>query len=642
MKIAKLLKIWFLSVIFWWCIWLCQASDYEYSKIDIKADIKIDGTINIKENIVANFFTDKHWIYRDIPLNYVVDWKQFHIYINDINVEWKNFEKEYNNWITSIKIWDADITLIWKQEYPISYSTYWLIKNFSWMWYSELYWNFIWNEFDTNINEVHAEILLPKYYSRFSENDFLITTDWKYKTIDKFDWIVDFSQWDKIIISYDKELPAYQWITLAIKFPINYFEFDNERQSNLIWESDGENEYIRWELSSSKLWKLYKIIKSILERVLWLIFIGFVLLVCAYPILLLIIFLFPFWVFWVWKEWFKWIYNKIANWWINSIKWNKIIVQYSEPKWINCSECGLLSEQIALPRHYTCLFYDWAYKWYISIKQENKDSFKIIHEKDIDENVSKYELDFFKSLFKKEKTDSSSNKNYITIYNSTELSKNFKLEDLEQFWIKKNWFTKISSKKWFFSVSWAIIWFFLGFLTNLELNNILFVSLLIEWFSFWLFYSIIFSVFDEKLTKSIIKMPFTEKWATIWAEVLWYKKFIKACDEKQLKTFLKEDPLYFDKVLPFAVAFWLDTVFIQKITPLLSEMKIQPKWYNWDINNFYIVNNISQKSSTYEKPSYSSSSYSSSSGFSWWSSFSWWWSSFSRGWWWGWWWGRSW
>jgi hypothetical protein len=99
-----------------------------------------------------------------------------------------------------------------------------------------------------------------------------------------------------------------------------------------------------------------------------------------------------------------------------------------------------------------------------------------------------------------------------------------------------------------------------------------------------------------------------------------------------LKLFLEEDPLYFDKILPYAVVFWLDTKLIKIITPIMEEMNINPVRCNW---NIWDISNINSSIS-------SISSYSSSSWFDSWSSSSWWWSSFSSGWGWGWWGGRSW
>jgi len=57
---------------------------------------------------------------------------------------------------------------------------------------------------------------------------------------------------------------------------------------------------------------------------------------------------------------------------------------------------------------------------------------------------------------------------------------------------------------------------------------------------------------------------------------LGYAKFIEKCDKNVLENLLKEDPLFVDKTLPYAVAFGLETQFIEKVTPLLKD--IEQSW----------------------------------------------------------------
>ena len=217
-------------------IWnLTRAKDYEYTNLDIMADVKIDWTIDVVETFTANFLEKKHGIIRFIPLNYTVEGVDFHIDLDYIRVDWSKFSTYMEDWWMNVKIWDPDIEVKGEKIYPIFYSVYWLIKNFAWKGYHELYWNIVWYDFDTNIDNVKAEIRLPKKYNGFSSESFLITTDWETNSVENFDWIVDWSAWDKIVITYDKKLNAGEWITLAIKFPDDYFSFDHERQVGLLW-----------------------------------------------------------------------------------------------------------------------------------------------------------------------------------------------------------------------------------------------------------------------------------------------------------------------------------------------------------------------------------------------------------------------
>ena len=247
MKKLWLFILWLFAVFFVWNF--THANDYEYKNLNISAHILEDWTVDITEKFTADFFVNKHGIIRTIPLNYTVAWDQFHIDISNINVEWQTFTTNQTDTEREIKIWDSDKTVIWEQSYPISYTTYGLIKNFSGMWYSELYWNLVWNDFDTNINKVKAVIYLPKTYTGFSSSDFLITVDWSKTSVYDFQWRFDRSHWDRIIITYDEWLDAYQWITLAIKFPNNYFEFDHEKQAWLIGKAT--NDYLYYEDANS-------------------------------------------------------------------------------------------------------------------------------------------------------------------------------------------------------------------------------------------------------------------------------------------------------------------------------------------------------------------------------------------------------
>ena len=146
------------------------------------------------------------------------------------------------------------------------------------------------------------------------------------------------------------------------------------------------------------------------------------------------------------------------------------------------------------------------------------------------------------------------------------------------------------------------------------------------------------------------KIILTEEWTKLASEVIWYAKFIQACDENKLRLFLKQDPAFFDKTLPYAVAFWFETSFIKKITPILEELDMRPIWLDWEIGEMNsisdTINDLIRQRELREarerererRERYSS--YDSDSWFDSWSSFSIWW--FSSGWWWGGWGSRSW
>lgn len=271
-----LILVWFLSLFFVWNF--TQAKDYEFTNLDIIADVKIDWTIDVTETFTTNFLKKKHGIIRIIPLNYTVEDTDFHIDLDYIRVDWNKFSTYTENGSMNIKIWDPNVEVKWEKVYPIFYSVYWLIRNFAWMWYHELYWNIVWYDFDTSINRVRAEIKLPKKYNWFTSEDFLITVDWKTTDVKSFDWTVDRSAWDRILITYNRKLDAGEWITLAVKFPKDYFEFDHDRQASLLWHTNESSNYNSSSNSSSFLSNLFSdsdslsSILTFLIIIIWMIF----------------------------------------------------------------------------------------------------------------------------------------------------------------------------------------------------------------------------------------------------------------------------------------------------------------------------------------------------------------------------------
>ena len=95
------------TILFLWLtliVWnFSYAQDYEYKNLNIKADLNIDGTIDVKETFTTNFLEKRHWITRSIPLDYSVDGVKFIVDISDINVEWSKFTMEKQNWNWRLK-----------------------------------------------------------------------------------------------------------------------------------------------------------------------------------------------------------------------------------------------------------------------------------------------------------------------------------------------------------------------------------------------------------------------------------------------------------------------------------------------------------------------------------------------------------
>lgn len=309
-----------------------------------------------------------------------------------------------------------------------------------------------------------------------------------------------------------------------------------------------------------------------------------------------------------------------------------IIVQYSAPMWINSAEAWLLFNCRVDPVDVTSLFYQWINNKLIYINYDKKNSeskniksVTLVKMNNMPETYPFYERELFNGIF--------NSKNSRLIDENTNLSKILSLENLEDYWLKKHWLCRKNNSTWGFIC-------FLGYVLLLGIS---FYFLKWFWLLIWIFLAPILCGFAFKQDN---KIKLTEEWSQLAAHVIWYAKFIKECDENVLKTFLKEDPLFVDKTLPYAVAFGLETEFLKKTTPLVKDL--EKSWLTWDLipvwniisfvksdylfkqNNWYLFNPFFFLSG-WES---SELSYSSSKWFSKWSSFSFWW--FSSKWWWGW------
>ena len=115
------------------------------------------------------------------------------------------------------------------------------------------------------------------------------------------------------------------------------------------------------------------------------------------------------------------------------------------------------------------------------------------------------------------------------------------------------------------------------------------------------------------------------------------------CDENRLRLYLQQDPLFFDKVLPYATVFWIESQLIKQIKTigLPIESKWDMEWLNTLMTfefKVYIPISYSwnssdhSSSSSYDRDSWFSSWSSRDSGSSSWSSWGGWWWGGGRSW----------
>lgn len=249
-----------------------------------------------------------------------------------------------------------------------------------------------------------------------------------------------------------------------------------------------------------------------------------------------------------------------------SISDSNIIVQYEPPKWINSAEAWLLLHRYASSTDYFSLLYLWSSKWIITIKSDviNWNECIILHKVgDISQKFPVYQKKFFNNLF--------CSGDDCKLTELSEIHSYYDLYDLEKYWAYKWWF-KINKFLWIYLPSGikAVGLYFCIFL-------LLFIFF---WFSFSIKLVLLFFVCCY-LYKKLRRLKRTEEWDKLVEHLLWFREFVLSCDEKKFESFLKEDPLYYDEILSYAVVFWIETDLMKKLIPVLDKDIVPNDWTYW-------------------------------------------------------------
>ena len=197
-----------------------ETNDYYIKSYNINMTVNEDNTFDITENITAYFNVPKHGIYRKIPLKNSITRtdgtkSSNRAKITDINVD-AEFTTYNESGYKVIKIGNADSTLTGQYSYTIQYK-YNIgkdpLKNAD-----ELYFNLIGDEWNTNINKVSFNIIMPKSFDEsllgFSSGDVGSTdsSNVNYRI-----------QGNTIIGNSTNVLNAGQALTVRLTLPEDYF-----------------------------------------------------------------------------------------------------------------------------------------------------------------------------------------------------------------------------------------------------------------------------------------------------------------------------------------------------------------------------------------------------------------------------------
>ena len=177
---TKFLKFIFLTLIFFFIFASpAKAIAEDIKDYTVKLNINKNGTVNVSEKINYDFGDlEKHGIYRTIPtIRTNEDGKKYQLDVSNISVTDENnnsyqYQTSYqgSNNDLSLKIGDPDHTITGLHIYIIDYTIRGDITYFSD--HDELYWNVTGVDWDVQIQNVTAQVLLPE---NLKENDIKTT-----------------------------------------------------------------------------------------------------------------------------------------------------------------------------------------------------------------------------------------------------------------------------------------------------------------------------------------------------------------------------------------------------------------------------------------------------------------------------------
>jgi len=213
-----------------------------------------------------------------------------------------------------------------------------------------------------------------------------------------------------------------------------------------------------------------------------------------------------------------------------------LVTQYYPPVWVTPALAGYIDNDQFDTSDFMATLYDWWARWYLTISQETEDKFfgkksHITYQKiKSPTDLVPYEQIIWDTMFSK--------------------SDVFDFDTLDQS-------MRVNEEKNFFDTIKEVIE--------------------VEWDKYydsrWLWWQEI-----------------TDEWIRVFAHLRGYRDFIEQVEQEKLKEFLRQDPLFIDKLLPWAVVFGLETQLVSQLEWIAE--RNQPTWYRGDVFNVIILNNM--------------------------------------------------
>ena len=529
---------------------------FTIKQYDVNIGVNKDASLDIEENILVHFTSERHGIIRSIPYRYQLQSlpegteradRQLesggyaHTIVENIRVDDWNWETNKEGDFMNVKIGSADKYVDGDQRYVIRYRVLNAINFFKDK--SELYFNVIGTGWATTIDSVNFSVKLyeplpnvPDHFvatGSFGSTENSTTSHWQNNQV--------FSG------STTRKLGMYEGVTVGIRMPQGYLIKPNYSYRGIQW--------------------------------------------LLLPLLVLL------GAYLAWRRWGK---DEEVT----------IKAEYYPPVNISPSISGYIIDDKLNRRDLTALVPYWGAGGYLQIKEiadsalfgliKTKD-YQFIKVKELPETAMTFEHTLFNGIFRTGDEVMLKDLKNVLYKDMAEATK-----DLEKEIDRSEYYVKGSRGLGIFFIVLGLGFGFLAFVTFQNgLQNNLYKGIA------FIASGIIMFVFGLFMSKK------TRKGTELYQHLAGFREFVKSVEQDRLREFLKQDEHYFDKILPYAIVFnvadtWKDKLEGLDIPP--------PNWYHGNYTTFSTYNFMSSLNRGMNSMSdtfYSSPKSSGSSGGSW-------------------------
>ncbi|MEG0686509.1 MAG: DUF2207 domain-containing protein, partial [Erysipelotrichales bacterium] len=540
-KANKLLKLLFIIVaIYFINVKNINAVDYDtVERYHINIKVNEDGSIQVNNKMDLRFATPKHGMYAAVPIKYKTNGedlpKVIRTPIDSVEVKDRTYKVEYENDYAFIKIGDGDKYIEGLQNFEYSYRLKFRDLKTT---HQYLYYNVIGNKWEYDMNNITFKIEMPK---EIKGNPKFITDNNNNK--------IKYEIKDKTIIGkYDGRLEAGNGITIFYDLGENYFLYPQGRYNAIA--------------------AIFSIVSLIIIAIVYFVF-G---------------------------------------------KSSKLItpIQFKPPKDFSPAMVGYVADEIFDKEDSSALFVYWASKGYMKIEEISDESFEFTKLKDIDQNEMEIEKSYFNKLFGNKETVLSNELSLEFVELTYSMSKDYgdhftKDKELynkgtrrlkrflvimltiafvmtSEFFVSDMFDVNYISAGMIIGLFFLLMMVWLGvdrtvkkrkLITNFKMkaNLILYLGLLMIPLTVLYYYildtelylPIVMSIayFINMYLISNIKKR-TAYGDKILGEVYGFRDFIEKAELERIEMFVKENPVFFYDILPYAYTLGLSDTWIVK------------------------------------------------------------------------------